>query len=253
MKIIISPAKKMIVEREAFPVLSTPQLIPEAEILLKHLKSCTHDQLQKIWVASDKIVAEGQRQLEAFSFTDNLTPAVIAYQGIQYQYMAADVMTKPALQYLQDHVCILSGLYGVLRPFDGVSPYRLEVKNKLLGYKDSNLYHFWGDRAADLVFKDDDLVINLASKEYSKMVSPYVHGSRKMITIDFEERKAGQWKTVGVHAKMARGAMTQFLAETRVHDLDTLRTFNDFGFKYIPEASTETNYVFRTEHDFKRR
>ncbi|WEV37194.1 peroxide stress protein YaaA [Lactobacillus sp. ESL0677] len=255
MKIIISPAMKMKVDREAFKVRSTPQFLPQAEQLADYLKTCDLARLKAIWQASERTAKEAQSQLAQLDLTQtsNLTPAVISYSGIQYQYMAADLFTAPALDYLQDKVRILSGLYGVLRPFDGVWPYRLEMKNKVTGFKEPNLYHFWGSTIADNLFNDETVLINLASKEYSKNISPYLSAKRRMINIDFQECKNGRWKTVGVHAKMARGEMTRFIAENQLTKPEELQNFNDFGFQFMPEESTIDTYVFRTEFDFKRR
>ena len=253
MKIIISPAKKMVIDQDAFPVLTQAVMLEQAKILADFLKSRTAKELKEIWEASDRIVAQGQKQLEQLDFERQLTPAIMSYQGIQYQYMAADLLSKEALDFLQEHVRILSGLYGILRPFDGVQPYRLEVKNKVAGFQDGNLYHFWAGQVADELFKDETTIINLASKEYSRMIAPYLTENRKMVTIDFQELKAGKWKTVGVHAKMARGEMTRFICQNQIDSLDGLKDFNDFAFSYNEEESSEDNYVFRTDFDFTRK
>lgn len=147
---------------------------------------------------------------------DRLTPAILAFSGIQYQYMAPDIFTQPALDYIQKNLRILSGFYGMLRPFDGVCPYRLELNTKMIGFRDYSLYHFWCDDIANSLFKEDDIVINLASKQYMRLIKPYLNEKRRMITIDFQELKNGEWKTVGVHAKMARGEMVRFMAENQI-------------------------------------
>ena len=255
MKIIISPAMKMTVDRESFPAKSQPQFLAQAQELAAFLKKCSFNELQKIWQSSERMTKEGQRQINELNLCqkDGLTPAIISYSGIQYQYMAPDLFTAPALTYLQENVRILSGLYGVLRPFDGVWPYRLEMKNKVTGFKQPDLYQFWGTKIADNLFDEDQMLINLASKEYSRNISPYVTAGRQMITINFQEKKNGQWKTVGVHAKMARGEMVRYIAEKQLTRPQQLREFTDFGFVFMPDLSTAASYVFRTEYDFKRR
>ena len=255
MKIIISPAMKMIVDRESFPAKSQPQFLAQAQALAAFLKKCSYQELQKIWQSSERTTNEGQRQIKELNLQqkDNLTPAIISYSGIQYQYMAADLFTAPALSYLQDNVRILSGLYGVLRPFDGVWPYRLEMKNKVWGFSQPNLYQFWGSTIADNLFNEDQVLINLASKEYSRNIAPFVANNRQMISINFQEKKNGQWKTVGVHAKMARGEMVRYIAEKQLSKPQQLQDFHDFGFNFVPNISTDNTYVFRTEYDFRRR
>lgn len=254
MKIIISPAMKMKVDTNAFAAKSQPQFLTQAKELSDFLKKCSFTQLKSIWGGSDRTTEEGQKQLSTLDITevDGLTPAIISYSGIQYQYMAPDLFTAKALAYLQKNVRILSGLYGVLRPFDGVWPYRLEMKNKVLGFREPNLYKYWGETLANNLFDKNDVVINLASKEYSKNITPYLSGKRQMITIDFQEQKNGQWKTVGVHAKMARGEMIRFISENQLKQPEDLQQFDDFGFQFVAEESTPSRYVFRTDFDFKR-
>ncbi|WP_279083590.1 peroxide stress protein YaaA [Lactobacillus apis] len=254
MKIIISPAMKMKVDTNAFAAKSQPQFLTQAKELSDFFKKCSFTQLKAIWGGSDRTTEEGQKQLAALNITEveGLTPAIISYSGIQYQYMAPDLFTAEALAYLQKNVRILSGLYGVLRPFDGVWPYRLEMKNKVLGFREPNLYKYWGETLADNLFDKNDVVINLASKEYSKNIAPYLSDKRQMITIDFQEQKNGQWKTVGVHAKMARGEMVRFISENKLKQPEELQQFDDFGFQFVAEESTASRYVFRTDFDFKR-
>ena len=116
MQIIISPAKKMKVDRDSFPVLSKASFLDEARMLERFLKSRTPEQLKQLWKASDKVVEESILQLRQMDLENNLTPAILAFSGIQYQYMAPDLFTQPALDYIQDHLKILSGFYGILRP-----------------------------------------------------------------------------------------------------------------------------------------
>ena len=135
MKIIISPAKKMQVDADSFLPQSQPEFITEASELLAFLKTRTKDELTAIWQASPKIVDSALQQLDALDLNQAQTPAIMAFIGIQYQYMAPDVLPQDSLDYLQEHLRILSGLYGSLRPFDAISPYRLELQSKLTGFK----------------------------------------------------------------------------------------------------------------------
>lgn len=253
MQIIISPAKKMLVDRDSFNVETMPKFLDKTRELEKYLKSRTQAELKKLWKASDKITTEGVKQLEKMDLNNNLTPALVAYHGIQYQYMAADLFTQEALDFAQEHLKILSGFYGILRPFDGVTPYRLEMNAKMTGFRDYSLYHFWESRIADTLFKEDNLVINLASKEYSRSVRPYITDERQMIDIDFLEEKNGKWKTIGTHAKMARGEMTRFICENQIKNPADLQDFHDFDFEFDLKNSTKNNYIFRTNFDFRRR
>ncbi|BAQ57864.1 peroxide stress protein YaaA [Lactobacillus acetotolerans] len=253
MKIIIAPAKKMKVDQESFPVQSKPEFLNRTRILEKFLKSRNYDQLKEIWDASDRVVKASCLQLKNMNLDERLTPAILSFSGIQYQYMTPDLFTTPALKYIQKNLRVLSGFYGVLRPFDGVCPYRLEMRTKMVGFKDYSLYHFWDNLIAESLFKEDDTVINLASKEYSKTVTPYLNEKRKMITVDFQEKKRDKWRTIATHAKMARGEMVRFMAEEQIKNPADLQDFHDFEFKFDPDISSATHYVFRTNFDFKKR
>ena len=253
MKIIIAPAKIMKIDRDSFPIQSKPQFLDKTRILERFLKSRSNEQLKDLWHASKNVTKQSILQLENMNLDERLTPAILAFSGIQYQYMAPDLFTQPALDYTQKNLRILSGFYGMLRPFDGVCPYRLELNTKMVGFRDYSLYHFWGSDIAENLFQEDNIVIDLASKQYTRLVKPYLSQGRQLITVDFQELKNGKWKTVGVHAKMARGEMVRYIAEKQIKNPTDLQDFNDFEFQFEPDVSTKDHYVFRTEFDFTRR
>lgn len=124
MKIIIAPAKIMKIDRDSFPIQSKPQFLDKTRILERFLKSRSNEQLKDLWHASENVTKQSILQLENMNLDERLTPAILAFSGIQYQYMAPDLFTQPALDYIQKNLRILSGFYGMLRPFDGVCPYR---------------------------------------------------------------------------------------------------------------------------------
>lgn len=253
MKIIIAPAKIMKIDRDSFPIQSKPQFLDKTRILERFLKSRSNEQLKDLWHASENVTKQSILQLENMNLDERLTPAILAFSGIQYQYMAPDLFTQPALDYIQKNLRILSGFYGMLRPFDGVCPYRLELNTKMVGFRDYSLYHFWGSDIAENLFQEDNIVIDLASKQYTRLVKPYLSQGRQLITVDFQELKNDKWKTVGVHAKMARGEMVRYIAEKQIKKSTDLQDFNDFEFQFEPDVSTKDHYVFRTEFDFTRR
>lgn len=196
MRIIIAPAKKMKVDQDTFLVRSKPAFLNKTQELLDFLKTRDFEQLQNLWRANNNIVRANQRNLLTSKLDKNLTPAILAFSGIQYQYLAGDVLPQEGLDYLQDHLRILSGFYGILRPFDGVISYRLELKTQMTGFKDYSLYHFWGDLPYQELFNNAETVINLASLEYSRLISSYLKDGQKMITIKFLENKNGKWRKV---------------------------------------------------------
>ena len=235
------------------PIQSKPQFLDKTRILERFLKSRSNEQLKDLWHASENVTKQSILQLENMNLDERLTPAILAFSGIQYQYMAPDLFTQPAHDYMQKNLRILSGFYGILRPFDGVCPYRLELNTKMVGFRDYSLYHFWGSDIAENLFQEDNIVIDLASKQYTRLVKPYLSQGRQLITVDFQELKNGKWKTVGVHAKMARGEMVRYIAEKQIKNPTDLQDFNDFEFQFEPDVSTKDHYVFRTEFDFTRR
>ena len=253
MKIITAPAKIMKIDRDSFPIQSKPQFLDKTRILERFLKSRSNEQLKDLWHASENVTKQSILQLENMNLDERLTPAILAFSGIQYQYMAPDLFTQPALDYIQKNLRILSGFYGMLRPFDGVCPYRLELNTKMVGFRDYSLYHFWGSDIAENLFQEDNIVIDFISKQYTRLVKPYLSQGRQLITVDFQELKNDKWKTVGVHAKMARGEMVRYIAEKQIKNPTDLQDFNDFEFQFEPDVSTKDHYVFRTEFDFTRR
>ncbi len=153
MRIIISPAKKMNEERDDFPALGLPVFLDRTETLRDWLKGLSYADAKALWSCNDKLAELNHDRYAVMGALDELprlTPAILSYEGIQYQYMAPDVFSREALDFIQDHLRILSGFYGVLKPFDGVTPYRLEMQAKVgrFGFPEATLYDFWGDRNA---------------------------------------------------------------------------------------------------------
>ena len=244
MRIIISPAKKMKVDTESFGVEGLPRFIGETEKLMAALQSMTPGALQKLWNCSDAITAQNVERLRNMELRRGLSPAVMAYEGIQYQYMAPGVLETAALEYLREHLRILSGFYGLLRPFDGVTPYRLEMQAKLCMDGKKDLYHFWGDKLAGQLASETGLIVNLASKEYSRAVEPWLPRELRFLTCTFGEQKAGRVVEKGTMCKMARGQMVRWMAENAITDPADIRGFADLEYRFAPEYSTENNYVF---------
>ena len=174
----------------------------------------------------------------------NLTPAVLTYEGLQYQHMAPEVFSEGALTYIQKNLRILSGFYGVLKPFDGVTPYRLEMQAKLSVQGKKDLYDFWGERLYRELTDGDHLILNLASKEYAKAVEKYLTPEDRFITVEFGERKDGKVKQKATLAKMARGEMVRFMAENNIQDPEEIKAFHELGFSFEEALSDEKKIVF---------
>lgn len=244
MKVIISPAKKMNVETDSLPWQALPQFLPQTEVLYHHLRQMNQEELQKLWKCNDRIAALNIKRLETMDLRQNLTPAILSYEGIQYQYMAPNVFTEAEFAYIQEHLRIISGFYGLLRPFDGVTPYRLEMQAKLSAAGAKDLYTFWKDSLARRIFSETDCVLNLASKEYSLCISRYLSAGARFITCVFGEEQGGKIVEKGTLCKMARGEMVRWMAEHQINEPEAVREFSRLGYRYDPDRSDGAIYVF---------
>lgn len=164
MKIILSPAKKMKVDTDSIDTMSSPVFLEKTEEILGWMQGRTEEELKKLWKCNDKITTENIERIKTMNFQKQLTPAVLAYEGIAYQYMAPAVFEDGHFDYVQEHLRILSAFYGVLKPMDGITPYRLEMQAKAAIGDSTNLYDFWGDNLYWEVIDDSRIIINLASK-----------------------------------------------------------------------------------------
>ena len=244
MRIIISPAKKMNVDTDSLPWLDLPAFLPKTEELCKILQEMFYDELKRLWKCNDAIAQLNTARLADMDLHTRLTPAILSYEGIQYQYMAPGVFTDEELHYIQEHLRILSGFYGVVKPFDGVTPYRLEMQAKLQTGEHKDLYGYWGSTLADSLFRETDCIINLASKEYSVCISKYLPENIRFITCIFGEEKDGKVIEKGTMCKMARGEMVRYMAENRIDDPETIKAFQRLRYHFDETRSDEKTFVF---------
>ena len=244
MRIIISPAKTMKIDNDDFIHRTMPILIKDTEEVLGYLKGLDYQELKTIWKSSDKLARLNFDRVKSMDLHNNLTPAIISYEGLQYNYMSPGVFESDELDYIQEHLRILSGFYGILKPFDGVVPYRLEMQSKLLNWTYNNLYDFWDSKIAEDLFSETNTIIDLASKEYSKVISKYLNKDIRMIEVVFGELINGKVIEKATFAKMARGEMVYFLAENRIENEEEIKYFDRQGYSFKEEYSSSTKYVF---------
>ena len=244
MKIILSPAKKMNIVTDILDYTGLPEYIQQAEDIMHCLQSKSYAELKDIWQCNDKIAEQNYMRLKNMDLHRHLTPAVLSYEGIAYQYMAPTVFEDKQFDYVQEHLRILSGFYGVLRPMDGVTPYRLEMQAKasIDGHKD--LYDLWGSSIYKSIRDDDRVIINLASKEYSKCIEKYLKAQDTYITATFCEADKGKLVTKPTYAKMARGEMVRYMAEMQIEDPVEIKNFDRLGYVYRDDLSSDLEYVF---------
>ena len=244
MIIILAPAKKMRVDTDSFAVRNLPQFLDRTGELLAALRAMTPDELQKLWKCNDSIAALNVERLADMDLRRNLTPALFAYEGIAYRYMAPGGFTDRQLEYVAAHLRILSGFYGVLRPFDGVTPYRLEMGAKLAVSGCRDLYEFWGSALAENLCAESGLIINLASKEYSQAVEKHLPPGVRFLTVVFGEHAGGKTVEKGTLCKMARGEMVRYMAENQIERPEQMRDFDRLGYRFCAGESDENTYTF---------
>lgn len=250
MKLVISPAKSLNYESELPTSLNTQScFLSEAQQLNSLLKKKSAKTLSELMHISPNL---GQLNYErnqewAIPFTSkNARPAIYAFNGDVYRGIDAYTISESKLETLQDSVRIISGLYGLLKPLDLVQPYRLEMGTKFPVGKSKNLYEFWRKKVTTALneeLKDDELFVNLASQEYFKAIDIKVL-KVPVIHIDFKEFKNGQYKTIAIFAKRARGYMTRHILENAVESIEGLKTFTTEGYAYDVNLSTATKLVF---------
>lgn len=243
MKIILSPAKKMNINVEE-ATTGLPVFMERTEDITTWMQALSYEEAKKLWACNDKIAEQNYDRFAQMDLYHNLTPAILSYEGIAYQYMAPSVFADGEFDYVQENLRILSAFYGVVKPLDGVTPYRLEMqaKAKIHGAKD--LYEYWGDALYKEVLDDSRIIINLASKEYSKCIEKYLQPEDTYITCVFGEISGEKVVQKGVYAKMARGEMVRFMAEQNVQSPDEMKQFDRLGYHFDEERSSEKEYVF---------
>ena len=247
MQIIISPAKKMIENTDTLPPLRMPLFLNEANIILSKIREFDFAKLKALYKASDSIVKQNLERLSCMDLSKNLTPALLSYSGLQYQSMGANVFDERSYEYLDRHLFILSAMYGMLRPFDGVRAYRLEMAAKLKINDKKDLYDFWQKKVTGELQKYDDTVINLASEEYSKVID-----SKKvnLINVLFPVKSGDKLVERGSLCKQARGAMVRFLAENNIESSEEMKYFSAYGFVYSKEHSNKKTFCFIKENNY---
>ena len=234
----------MRVDTDSLPWQDLPAFLPDTEYLASILQKMDRMELKKLWKCNDSIADVNVERLAHMDLRSRLTPALLAYEGIQYQYMAPGVFSDREFAYVQEHLRILSGFYGILKPFDGVTPYRLEMQAKLKAGEAKDLYGYWNSRLAEHLFAETDCIVNLASKEYSICVSKYLPPHVRFVTCVFGEEKDGKIIEKGTMCKMARGEMVRYLAEHAITDPQQIKTFDRMHYRYNDGYSTDTEFIF---------
>jgi len=251
MLLIIAPSKTQDFKTSPGREESQPVLLQESELLIEGLRKLSLDELGKLMKMSEQLALQTQQRINAFEvpFTAlNARPAITVFRGDVYSRIALEDYGSEDLDYMQKHLRILSGLYGVLRPLDLMQPYRLEMGCRFANTRGKNLYEFWGERITDeintaLADHKEPVLVNLASAEYSRVIKKKnLRGSTQQI--DFKERKGDSYRSVAIHAKRARGMMVDFAVRNRVQSVAELKNFEQEEYIFRSDLSSEESYVF---------
>ncbi|PSU31916.1 peroxide stress protein YaaA [Photobacterium lutimaris] len=255
MLIVVSPAKTLDYDSPlATETFTLPELTDHSAELIEVCRELTPVQIASLMKVSDKIAGLNAARFAEWQpefTTDNARQAILAFKGDVYTGLAAETMDDVQLAYAQQHLRMLSGLYGLLRPLDLMQPYRLEMGTKLANPRGTNLYQFWGNIITDkvnqaLAEQGDDTLINLASNEYFKAVKiKQVAG--KIVTPVFKDCKNGTYKVISFYAKKARGMMARYIIDNQVDSVEKLKQFDTAGYYFVPAESTATELVFKRE------
>ena len=253
MLVFLSPAKTMEAVNDRLPEkTTTPVHLKQAQELMSQLKTLSVEEVAKIMKVSPKLARENYNRYQQWSAAAErsmVTPALLAYRGEVFNGLSADTLSDEDLLWSQHHVRILSGLYGYLKPLDGVQPYRLELGIKWKTEIFDSLYRYWGELMKAEALKElekEKTLLNLASGEYSKALFlrklPY-----KVITPEFKDWRGDSYKVVTIYAKHQRGAMTRFIIEHRITDVEDIKAYNLNGYQYNTDESTAEKWVFTRE------
>jgi cytoplasmic iron level regulating protein YaaA (DUF328/UPF0246 family) len=262
MYFLLSPAKSLN-EKDAVPVnlgnyYSQPELIEHSQVLMKNLKAKEPIDLQELMSISDDLAQLNAKRNQDWAwsenepFTDNnAKPAGYLFDGDVYSGLDMYQMDKETAIYVNEHLGILSGLYGVLKPLDLIQPYRLEMGTKLKNERGDNLYEFWGEAVTDTINarmadSDDKVLVNLASNEYFKVIKKKALNA-EIITPRFEDEKNGQYKVISFYAKKARGLMVKYAADNKLTNAEQLKQFDLAGYYYVDELSDDKTWTFRRD------
>ncbi|MBV0913408.1 peroxide stress protein YaaA [Anianabacter salinae] len=251
MLVVISPAKRLDMEDVPGASPTEPRFLPEANRLAAHARQLTLGKLRDLMDISDDLARLNRDRFRAFADEpgpEATHPAMYAFAGDTYQGLEARSLDPDAVAYAQDHLRILSGLYGVLRPLDAIQPYRLEMGSRLKTRRGGSLYDFWRDLPAKALNADADAVgtdtlINCASQEYFGAVDRKALKLRVIEPV-FMEEKGGSAKIVSFFAKKARGAMARFVVENRIADPDGIKDFTSGGYRFVSAESDGDRWVF---------
>jgi cytoplasmic iron level regulating protein YaaA (DUF328/UPF0246 family) len=252
MLLVVSPAKNLDFESPlATESFTQPELLTESQLLMDKCVTLTPADISSLMSISDKLAGLNAARFGQWSTPfspENARQAVLAFNGDVYSGLDANSFTTEDFDFAQQHMRILSGLYGLLKPLDLMQAYRLEMGTKLENIRGANLYQFWGEIITELLnsalsAQGDKVLINLASNEYFKSVKKKALNA-EIITPAFKDWKNGQYKMISFYAKKARGLMARYIIQNKLTEVEQLKDFDLAGYQYNAEFSIGNDWVF---------
>ena len=244
---IISPSKTQDFSQCDIDIFSQTRQIESSNELIGILKNKSKSQIAKLMSISEKLSELNFDRFQNFQlpFTlENAKQAILAFKGDVYNGINAPELSHEDLEFAQGKVRMLSGLYGVIRPLDLIQPYRLEMGTKLSNAKGGDLYDYWGSDISSVLNEDEpDLIVNLASNEYSKAIDKKTLNA-DILDIVFKEKKGDNYKVIGIYAKRARGLMVNYIIRNRLDKPEELKDFTDEGYRFDKGLSNDSSWVF---------
>jgi cytoplasmic iron level regulating protein YaaA (DUF328/UPF0246 family) len=256
MLFVISPAKNLDFETPAVTKAATqPRYLDQSKVLIEQLQQFSVQDVASLMQLSDKLAGLNLSRFQSWVTpfnADNAKQAVLAFNGDVYTGLDAVTLDEAGFDFAQKHLRILSGLYGVLKPLDYIQPYRLEMGTKLANREGKDLYEFWGEQLKESLKAEpelaDNVLINLASNEYFKVVKAKQLGAR-IINPIFKDAKNGQYKIISFYAKKARGLMSRFIIDHKIREPEHIKTFDTDGYYFSEAQSTADDWVFLRHHN----
>ena len=240
MKTIISPAKNMITDKNIIKPINTLDLDENTIILHNKLKNLSPSDFSAYMNVNSEIALKTFAYYQDMNFEGMGTPAIFSYNGIQYKNMELNDFDSNDILFASEHIFIISALYGIINATEPIQPYRLEMGGKI----PENLYKFWDNKIYTKLFYDTDTVINLASDEYSKSVTPFISEGNNFITVKFMKYSKGKYKTFATDAKISRGKMVRYIVKNKIDNVEEIKNFCENDYTFSENFSNKNTLVF---------
>lgn len=249
MQIILSPAKLMDVKKHSYRAKTTPSFLKESKELIQILKQKSIKEIADLMKLSDELAMLNKERYDQWTSAPKeaeSNAAIFSFHGEVYRGLDAETLLGKGMAYAQQHIKILSGIYGILKPLDQIMPYRLEMGTRLENPKGTNLYQFWDEKLLQLLKQEmqpNEPLLNLASNEYAKVLQ-LKKADFPIMDVSFLDYKDGNLKKIMVYFKQARGAMARFCAENQIENIEEIKNFEGMGYQFTASESTENHWVF---------